>query len=121
MLASETALAWAAGLFEGEGCITTYFTYNYNKNGDRSKNRFPVVRLQLKMCDRDIVERFGQIVGVPKCAGPYGKRKENWRPAYEWSCAKRQDVERILLSFLPYLGERRVYKTLNALDTLDKL
>ena len=121
MRADNTAIAWAAGLFEGEGCITTYLTYNYDKAGNRKGNGFPVVRLQLKMCDRDIIERFGQVVGISKCAGPYGTRKENWRPAYEWHCSKRQDVERIILAFLSYLGERRAYKALNALDTIDKL
>lgn len=109
MLASEISIAWAAGLFEGEGCITK-----------DSRSNLP--RIELAMSDKDVVEKFISIVG-------YGTLKSKdfscYQPQYKvqwrWAIQKASEVNRILTMFLPYLSERRAYKALNALDTLDKL
>lgn len=50
-------IAWAAGLFEGEGCITV-------------SNGRPVMRLN--STDADTPRRFCEIVGAGKVYGPYG-------------------------------------------------
>lgn len=100
-------IAWAAGLFEGEGCITTA------GNG---------WQLQLRMTDSDVVKRFIDVV-------QYGNfRREAWfdkgkrpgsKPVYGWRIGKSSEVRRILDMFLPYFGERRAYKALNALDDIE--
>ncbi len=108
------SIEWAAGIFEGEGSIVFCNTKGYI---------FP--RLSVKMCDEDVLCKFGEIVGVPKISGPYMttqlKSNKHWRPAYEWRTAKRVEVARILSLFLPYLGNRRAYKALNALDLIDRI
>jgi len=43
----RSGLAFAAGLFEGEGCISTI----------RSKTRGPQIDMTLRMTDRDVVDR----------------------------------------------------------------
>ncbi len=106
------SIEWAAGLFEGEGSIVFCNTSGYT---------FP--RLSLKMCDKDVVQKFGEVVGIQRMNGPYittqMKSNKHWRPAYEWHTAKKAEVVRILNLFLPYLGDRRAYKALNALDLID--
>ena len=97
-------IAWAAGLFEGEGCIT-------KRSGGYDK-------LQLNMTDFDVVRRFGSIVGV----GQFHERKKDkphHKPQLAWVCRNRDDIIRILSAFLPYFGDRRAYKALNILDNLE--
>jgi hypothetical protein len=100
------SIEWAAGLFEGEGCITT------SSNGN-SKS------LQLEMTDLDVVQDFAQIVGAGNIC--YKKRldKPKWKPTYRWTIQRREMVYKILSLLLPYFGLRRAYKALNCLDDID--
>lgn len=52
----EEQVAWAAGLFEGEGCVT--------KAGGR-------VNLRVTSTDQDVLEQFAAFVGAGKVYGPY--------------------------------------------------
>jgi hypothetical protein len=52
-------VAWAAGLFEGEGCLTI-------TSGQ------PVMRLN--STDEDAPQRFYEIVGAGKVYGPYPRK-----------------------------------------------
>lgn len=88
---TPTDIAWAAGLFEGEGCIAEH-TGGWG--------------LQLLMTDADVVLRFEAIAG----AGSTNARKpapENHKIVYVWRTRRAQEVERLLGLFLPYLGQRR--------------
>jgi hypothetical protein len=88
-------VAWAAGLFEGEGYVSTI-------NGGTAP------RLGLGMSDPDVVYRFAKVIGVSEdrvyVRDPYGRGKKKM---YEIVVTRRDDVERILSMLLPYLGERR--------------
>ena len=75
-------------------------------------------RLKLKMTDRDVVERFCEVVGCGKVK-PAKPSKEHYKPLYEWTCQRRYDVHQFLDTFLPYFGNRRAYKALNILDSLE--
>jgi hypothetical protein len=55
-------VAWAAGVFEGEGSITL----GGNSDWD--------VQANLGMTDRDVMERFQNIVGFAGLFGPYLRR-----------------------------------------------
>jgi len=52
----ETEIAWAAGLFEGEGSIT--------QSGG-------ILHLRLKMTDESVVRRFEEAVRYGEVYGPY--------------------------------------------------
>src|SRR3990167_5406713 len=54
-------IAWAAGLFEGEGCISVH----------RSKGRRPQPKLNIAMTDLEPMERFAKALGVGNVTGPY--------------------------------------------------
>ncbi len=103
-------LAWAAGFFEGEGCV------HLKKERRPNHGRKEVPVIQLNNTDKDVLERFIQIVGYGRLLGPYTKKKQPTnKPYYTWYVAKVSEVERILLMLLPFLGERRKQKTEQAL------
>lgn len=98
----DNLVAWAAGLFEGEGYISSKRTKGY------------AIALGLKMTDRDVVDRFGSVVGVGAVRGPYNNCN-GVKPVYVWQTGKFVDVFSTLKLFWPYLGERRRVKTLESL------
>ena len=102
-------IAWAAGLFEGEGCIAT----------DRNSRR-----LIIEMTDKDVMEDFVRIVGYGNLCGPHNTQKKDGikrKPTYRWSVCKRTEVSRILQLFLPFLGKRRTKKAVNVLNHYENL
>ena len=106
-------IAWAAGLFEGEGCIS----WKQCPGGQFSK------RLLVTMTDKDVVAKFARIVGIPKLIPnkDNSTRKDGSPklPAWVWRTGKESEIRRILIMLLPYFGERRAYKALNVLDAIE--
>ncbi len=100
-------LAWATGLFEGEGCIY-------------KDPRCNSVRLTLNSTDEDVLRRFAAVVGVGKITeGKHIKRNEHRKPFWVWTLYRKNDVAALLTLMLPLLGDRRGYTALNALDIID--
>lgn len=89
-------IAWAAGLFEGEG----WFTYGRPNS----------VAAGLNMTDFEAVERFHAIVGVgrtkPKSRGK--NPSSHWKPGLLWLVTDRAGVQHVLETLRPWLGPRRV-------------
>lgn len=102
-MADQDLIAWAAGLFEGEGSITIY-----NRLGGKS------VMMCLAMSDEDVVRRFFSIVGCGKVYFRAPREKQN-KPQWRWQIAAAREVERVLHSFRPYFGKRRLQKADEAL------
>jgi hypothetical protein len=101
--------AWAVGLFEGEGCIyvgTSRSKYSASK----------VVHLKLGSTDKDVVDRFHKAVAVGRL---YEIRKfaldSSRKDLHTWECRVRTDSIALLEKMLPYLGNRRREKALEAL------
>jgi hypothetical protein len=89
-------VAWAAGLFEGEGSITM--------NGARRA-------VQLRNCDEEVVRRFQKVLRVGKVYGPYvnrsGERDGHPRQDFfHWS-AHGEECEIALEMMWPWLSRRR--------------
>ena len=105
MRGAETA--WAAGLFEGEGCIAL------KKPGLHGV--LPTVHLVMELTDRDVLERFCAVVA---CGKVRLRRTEapNKKAVYSWSIGNRRDVDRLLRAFMPWLGKRRATKARLVLD-----
>ena len=101
-------IAWAAGLFEGEGTI--YF------NKARS-----IYRIGLKMTDEDVMEKFFKIAEIGNLYGPYTPKEkklngENKKDFWLWQCWQPSEVSAFLKMLLPYFGKRRAAKTIEALS-----
>lgn len=107
-------IAWAAGLFEGEGCIGIWWPPS--TVGRRMQ---PQIRLQVMMTDRDVVERFCHIMGCGKVSleqNRHPPRKNCWY----WTIGNRDDTERILRMLYPWFGERRRAKADEAFAEIDR-
>ncbi len=89
-------MAWAAGLFEGEGCITI----------GRSTSDIIYPRLQLAMNDEDIVRRFHSIVGVGTV---YFKPSKNPKhgDTWVWRTGSFHHAQAVICMLWSYLGLRR--------------
>jgi hypothetical protein len=93
-------IAWAAGLFEGEGCI-----FSDSNAGKRHQQRC----LILSSTDEDVVRRFAAAVGV----GKVHRRtrtpawQPHWKDQWEWRVNRWTGIVEVLDLFKPFLGERR--------------
>ena len=85
------ALAWLAGLLEGEGCFNAHASS-------------PSARIALNMTDRDVVERAAKLLGgrVSLSRPATEKHKAMWHTEIG-SVAGREIMELLL----PLMGERR--------------
>lgn len=97
-LTREAEVAWAAGLFEGEGCI------RFCKH-DRG---LEYIRLSIKMTDRDVLQHFADVVGA-EVKGPYApsEDKPHHKPVWSVTISKTRKSLNVLEAFWPYLGDRR--------------
>ena len=91
-----------AGLIEGEGSIVI-----------SPNNR---VTITVQMTDRDVIERLASLVNrnvwMVKNSNP------NWTQAYTVAVGAKQDVRLLLEALLPWFGQRRTTKALQALEIL---
>lgn len=96
-MASETEIAWAAGLFEGEGCF--YLRHSHGK---------AYLALTIWMKDKDVIDRFAVLFGL----GPTSRTRQA-KP--HWSKQWGLDiygVRALTIAELlePHLGDRRSAK-----------
>lgn len=83
-------LAWAAGLFDGEGSVI-----KEHKEGRRRKDgtqrSYP--RLYVGNTDQELLERFQTALQAGKIHGPYGRfgrYGQAIKPMYHWTASHRQ-------------------------------
>jgi len=102
-------LAWAAGLFEGEGSVYLGITGTY---------KYP----SLKLCttDKDVIERFHRVVfKLGAIYGPY-KYEVVRTPIWSWETKKFEHIQCVLTLFWGWLGNRRRRKVYEVLSTMKK-
>ena len=100
-------IAWAAGLFEGEGCIT---------------GRKQTAQLQLNMTDEDVVRQFHRLIGVGTVCGPYrNKRLPHAKPCWRWVCGGAMHVQAVLAALWPFLMSRRQAKAREVIVALSSM
>lgn len=93
-------LAWAGGLFEGEG---TFALRKRSTNSPRGQ-----FQLQLIMTDLDVLERLQYSVGgLGRLSGPCKRYKEHHKWRYIWSTTNFEDTQAVLAFIWPWLNSRR--------------
>lgn len=105
--ATPEEVAWAAGLFEGEGSIELW-------QASSKARSYP--RACLSSTDEDVVRKWNRIVGGGKVLGPYARpnhpsHKPMWR-----AVRVGKSAEAVLAAFAPYLGERRTARMNEVLE-----
>ena len=101
-MASPHGIAWASGLFEGEGSITCRYVPN-RKNSIR-------VQLTMSSSDKDALENFAASVNCGRVLGPYPGQREGNKERYNWHVQNMRDCLYVLGQMYPYLMARRKEK-----------
>lgn len=89
-------IAWAAGIYEGEGCVGTY---------PRPMASNTAIRIQVAMSDGDIVARWGAAVGCGSMHGPYFRK--HFKPTYVWAISGHENCQYVIAMLWRWLGVRR--------------
>lgn len=94
-------MAWAGGLFEGEGCFST----------STMKGRH-YLRLRMTSTDKDVLDHFREVIGCGQIT--QGKvspaslaRTPNPKPHWVWSLSGRLNTYAVGVALFPFLGQRR--------------
>lgn len=94
-------VAWAAGLFEGEG----WFEVVYSKTIPGAARG---LRIGVGSTDRDVLEKLqGIFPGTIRLRKARPTAYPTAKPFWVWTVATRDEVTRIIELLLPWLGERR--------------
>lgn len=104
-----TDIAWAAGLFEGEGSAVCY-----NLPNRKDSIRVSVV---LPSTDKDVVEKFHKIFNVGSVNGPY-KPSNGVKDRYVFEVQNQRGCIFVLGQIYPYLCERRKQQADNLIDNV---
>lgn len=90
----QTELAWAAGFFDGEGCVT------YRAQTGQ-------LCLSIPQVDRRVLDRWIEAVGVGMVRGPYkmGAGRPGWQDQYVISITNFKGTKLTLERLWPWLGE----------------
>jgi hypothetical protein len=104
-MATEAEIAWAAGVLEGEGCIS-WSNSTTVRDGQRLQ-----ARVSIAMTDEDVLVRVRDILGCGVVRPNTREGKVYWKPHHKpqwtWEVRARDDVERVLTVLLPWLCARR--------------
>lgn len=90
-------LSWAAGLFEGEGCL--FF---------QKARTYQTASMKLGMTDKDVVTRFHAVVGLGNICPP--RMLKSGKQLWMWQVVGFANVQAIVAAFWNYLGDRRKAK-----------
>lgn len=107
--AAETqavAIAWAAGVFEGEGCISC----SAGKND---------IHACVAMTDEDIVRRFQGVVGLGSIGIQKRTDRQHRKPMWRWQ-VDGDNAETVVRMLLPHLGKRRTARAVELLERRDE-
>lgn len=100
-LPSAEQRAWAAGLFDGEGCVGMWPMFN------KARSR-TYARVALTVCqvDRRVLDRFAALCPDRlKVRGPYKKINPKGRPAYQLGGTGIETIQFVMCLLWPWLGE----------------
>lgn len=115
MTMSPTEAAWSAGFFEGEGCILIRWIQKHQ--GPRAKQILQVT-LQVNGTDSDVIEKFRQVTGGRGRLYVHEPRGLGKKPVSVWRVSARREVVRLLETWMPHFGERRLARAQEAISAM---
>jgi hypothetical protein len=111
----QLEIAWAAGLFEGEGTFTVHKSSRTGQNGPGKVSTRP--RAALATTDEDVAVRFYRAVELGKLTGPYTNGPGR-KPYWVWALANNGEFPVFLALVEPWLGQRRRVRAQEVLQHL---
>lgn len=90
-------LAWAAGFFDGEGCVGIVRAHE-------KFERLPFVTVSITQAHREVLDRFRAAVGVGTVHGPYKPRKPGYLPRYSYRAGHLPQTQAICAMLWTWLG-----------------
>lgn len=95
----DEMLAWAAGLFDGDGstCFERHRTRSDYRRADMAVTQTSRTGVP------EVLIRFHSTVAVGHINGPYGG-SARWEPVYRWKAHRLIDVQRVARVLWPWLG-----------------
>lgn len=99
---ASRGIEWAAGLFEGEGCVTRWRSTHASRYGTKEYIGF---RLAVHMTDLDVLEEFHRIA---ECGTIHKRNKagKEIKDSWVWQAQGEQAVT-FAMRMSPYLFARR--------------
>jgi hypothetical protein len=88
-------LAWAAGFFDGEGCIT-----------HRRDRAWISIAMSVSQSDRQPLDRFQRAVGgIGVVRGPYRQKASHHKPYWVWSTDNQERSQAVIGMLWKWLSE----------------
>ena len=115
----ETQLAYIAGLFDGEGCVSYK---QYMRQRPHNKKPYPTwqIRLEVSMTNKSILEYICSVLGV----GTVGEKRYKtpyavgWKKQWRWRCCHREAYF-VSMALYPY-AQIKVNKLQQIIDHYSK-
>jgi len=90
---NQTDIAYIAGLFDGEGCVT-YSRRRQKKGTNKKHYMFWDIRCEISMTDKYVIEWLHKTLGI----GSFNKRKahKSWlgkKNQWRWRCSHRDALQ----------------------------
>lgn len=105
---SNCEIAWAAGLYEGEGWISV----------ERHQYKDTVCYytvLGIDMTDKDILDRFPEIFDYGSVKPKKKGKKDHYKEQFTWRVYKYSKILEVVELISPWLGKRRLLQIETAL------
>lgn len=108
-------IAWAAGLFDGEGTIFASETMKRARKNVR-------LHMAVRMTTFEDVARFHRAVGVGAVRGPYTRTEsgKQRKPIWAWTAGTDESVRVCVALLWPYLGANKRTQASEAIATRDQ-
>lgn len=96
----DERIAWAAGLWDGEGCVSQL--------AHRTHDGHFILEASITQSSAcgvpEVLERFRSIVGAGKIYGPYDAGADR-QPVYRWKLLPTVDIQRVVALLAHQIGE----------------
>ena len=99
---NDTDIAYIAGLFDGEGCVS-YKQYMQKRKGRKKAYPFWQIRLEIAMTEKSILVWLCEVLGVGTVTEKRYKTKYTlgWKKQWRWRCSHR-DAFKVCCLLFPY-------------------
>lgn len=107
-------LAWAAGFFDGEGCINVSVS-NRTKVAD-----YKALRITVSQVNRQPLDRLKKTLNMGKVRGPSKQKKGNSKPIYCFTITNFAQCQAAIAMLWPWLSEPKRAQATEKLKEMKK-